>query len=42
MEKAEVVGEAVETGTELSRMDKDLPSHNLHHNLVELASLVVA
>ena len=40
--KAEVVGEGVGTGTELSRMDRDRPTHNLHRNLVELASLVVA
>jgi hypothetical protein len=43
-DEAEVVVEAVVAGTEteLSRKDRDLQSHNRHHNPMVLASLVVA
>jgi hypothetical protein len=43
-DEAEVAAEAavVGTETELSRKDRDLQSHNRHHNPVVLASLVVA
>jgi hypothetical protein len=43
-DEAEVAAEAVVAGTEteLSRKDRDLQSHNRHHNPVVLASLVVA